>query len=230
MAYKIDYSSREKDNLICFIEGEEYLSGIKTASNIASNLYSELSNLYNELCECLKALQSKIQALQQKMAKAHSDAQQSYRRAVAAQEKLRNTPTSKVVYPSKEEAARGAEPRRVPVNQDVIASLGAEVSSCQADIQRQQQIIQEIEGKIAYLNRDVETIKSGISRVQGYQEIARDAIIHLETAYRESKDKCEREVLPVIKEIEKIMEQYGDIRFGSVSYRNVPHISAKEWR
>lgn len=228
MYYRIDYSVRQKDALLHIIDREEHLADIVIAGNIANALQQELKTLYDELCGCVRDLRNRIDQLEGQIRQAEQMAAAANARAAQAEAQLRATPTTKTVNPSPEEAKNGAKPQQVPINQDVIASLKAEIAKCRAEANQQQQIAKDLKAKQAPLKNDLDILKKGVDRVEDYLDIADNACTRLHTAHREAKFLCEDRVIPDIKTAEELMEQYNEVEITPLFDHVISPIREKE--
>jgi chromosome segregation ATPase len=225
---EINYSSREKDVLLRIMSNGEHLATIHKAQGQANVLCRELQELYGELERCLNALENGIRDCERQIAEAERAAAQAAQDAARASTDLQNTPSTKTVEPSPEEAAQGAKPKTVPINQDKIASLEAEICHCNAEADRQAQHAKSLQEKLGVLKTDADTLMDGLSRVEQYLKTVEEALMRLETAEREARDECADRVEPTIRQLAEWMEQYADVEVRLLSVPSASHIRQKE--
>lgn len=224
----IEYSSRHKDDLKRIIEDSRYLDDLQQALDMARALHRELVEFRNRLSDCIDRLENRIQEYENRIAEAEAAARQAQADAMQAQSELARTPTTKVVAPTAEEAAKGAAPQVVPINQGKIQSLNNTIAQSEREAEQAMHEAQELERKLEPLRQDVKALSEGLAQVDEYLNLVRDVQYALNDGITEAKGKCEDRILPDIEKIAAWMEEYASVEIHSLHSECAGHIRRKE--
>lgn len=209
----VRYSSYSKDKLLHFLKDGMHLVDFDEPIVLAENIRRALSALERETETCIAAIDSRINALRGEINRASS--------AIAdAEQAIRNTPTTTVVYPSKEAAARGAKPVEKEINRDVIERYNERISTLSVQIDRAQNIIITLEEDRGVLSEELFTLREHIRS-------AEDAVNVL-TEQKKNAAKATLHYQDTIEYAAECIDNYRAVRVIETGERVISHIKPKE--
>lgn len=224
----IDYSSYQKDDLKRIIEEGRYLADLQQALGMAQALHRELAELRSQLNDCIGRLEARIREYERQIAETEAAARQAQANAMQAQSELASTPTTKVVAPTAEEAAKGAKPQVVPINQGKIQSLNNAIAQSEREAEQAMHAAQELARKIEPLRQDVKALSDGLDQVDAYLNLVQDVQYALNDGITEATGKCEDRILPDIEKIARWMEEYASVEIHTLHSECAGYIRRKE--